>query len=159
MDGQGDKCGGAGGWGCWFFSGIRGEFVTQPRCLAALDRTPLGRGPQVGDRLDTDVVFGNDNGCTSCLTLSGVTSEAKYLSPRSPPPPHPTPSSSQPAGAHVGRKCKRLQMAANHTGTISVCVCVCACACVCVLHIMHAHAFTSSPLTPATRGAVPLARR
>jgi phosphoglycolate/pyridoxal phosphate phosphatase family enzyme len=35
----------------------------------------------VGDRLDTDVVFGNENGCKSCLTLSGVTSEGKYLDP------------------------------------------------------------------------------
>jgi ribonucleotide monophosphatase NagD (HAD superfamily) len=45
-----------------------------------------GRG-QVGDRLDTDVVFGNENGCKSCLTLSGVTSEGKYLDPRSAPCP------------------------------------------------------------------------
>eukprot|EP00960_Hanusia_phi_P069447 767093-Hanusia_phi.AAC.1 len=34
----------------------------------------------VGDRLDTDIVFGNSNGCVSCLTLSGVTTEEKYLS-------------------------------------------------------------------------------
>jgi phosphoglycolate phosphatase len=27
----------------------------------------------VGDRLDTDVVFGNSNGCKSILVLSGVT--------------------------------------------------------------------------------------
>lgn len=26
----------------------------------------------VGDRLDTDIVFGNSNGCTSCLVYSGV---------------------------------------------------------------------------------------
>uniref|UniRef100_A0A7S0VVN4 Phosphoglycolate phosphatase n=1 Tax=Hemiselmis tepida TaxID=464990 RepID=A0A7S0VVN4_9CRYP len=32
----------------------------------------------VGDRLDTDVVFGNSNGCKSVLVLSGVTSEEKY---------------------------------------------------------------------------------
>ena len=29
----------------------------------------------VGDRLDTDILFGNDNGLKSCLTLSGVTTE------------------------------------------------------------------------------------
>ena len=35
----------------------------------------------VGDRLDTDVLFGTDNGLNTCLTLSGVTSEEKLLSP------------------------------------------------------------------------------
>ncbi|KAH8069499.1 phosphoglycolate phosphatase [Aureococcus anophagefferens] len=30
----------------------------------------------VGDRLDLDILFGNDNGLKSCLTLSGVTTEA-----------------------------------------------------------------------------------
>eukprot|EP00468_Gymnochlora_sp_CCMP2014_P003253 CAMPEP_0167764098 /NCGR_PEP_ID=MMETSP0110_2-20121227/13807_1 /TAXON_ID=629695 /ORGANISM="Gymnochlora sp., Strain CCMP2014" /LENGTH=341 /DNA_ID=CAMNT_0007651391 /DNA_START=88 /DNA_END=1113 /DNA_ORIENTATION=+ len=35
----------------------------------------------VGDRLDTDIVFGNDNGLKSCLTLTGVTPEKKLLSP------------------------------------------------------------------------------
>lgn len=34
----------------------------------------------VGDRLDTDILFGNDNGLKSCLVLSGVTSEEKLLS-------------------------------------------------------------------------------
>mmetsp|Transcript_23854 Transcript_23854/g.34888 ORF Transcript_23854/g.34888 Transcript_23854/m.34888 type:complete len:360 (-) Transcript_23854:125-1204(-) len=33
----------------------------------------------VGDRLDTDVVFGTDNGLQSVLVLSGVTSESKLL--------------------------------------------------------------------------------
>ena len=33
----------------------------------------------VGDRLDTDVLFGTDNGLETCLTLSGVTSESKLL--------------------------------------------------------------------------------
>ncbi|KAH8096373.1 phosphoglycolate phosphatase [Aureococcus anophagefferens] len=35
----------------------------------------------VGDRLDTDILFGNDNGLKSCLTLSGVTTEEKLVSP------------------------------------------------------------------------------
>jgi 4-nitrophenyl phosphatase/phosphoglycolate phosphatase len=35
----------------------------------------------VGDRLDTDVLFGTDNGLKSVLVLSGVTSEDKLLSP------------------------------------------------------------------------------
>lgn len=34
----------------------------------------------VGDRLDTDILFGNDNGLKSCLVLSGVTTEEKLLS-------------------------------------------------------------------------------
>ena len=34
----------------------------------------------VGDRLDTDILFGQNNGLLSCLTLSGVTTEAKLLS-------------------------------------------------------------------------------
>jgi ribonucleotide monophosphatase NagD (HAD superfamily) len=35
---------------------------------------------QVGDRLDTDVLFGSNNGLMSLLVLSGVTSETKLLS-------------------------------------------------------------------------------
>ena len=40
-----------------------------------------GRICMVGDRLDTDVLFGTDNGLQSVLVLSGVTSEEKLLSP------------------------------------------------------------------------------
>jgi len=35
----------------------------------------------VGDRLDTDVLFGKNGGLTTCLVLSGVTTEAQLLSP------------------------------------------------------------------------------
>lgn len=34
----------------------------------------------VGDRLDTDILFGKDNGLSSILTLSGVTTEEKLFS-------------------------------------------------------------------------------
>jgi 4-nitrophenyl phosphatase/phosphoglycolate phosphatase len=34
----------------------------------------------VGDRLDTDILFGQNNGLLSCLTLSGVTTDTKLLS-------------------------------------------------------------------------------
>ena len=40
-----------------------------------------GRICMVGDRLDTDVLFGTDNGLKSVLVLSGVTTEEKLLSP------------------------------------------------------------------------------
>lgn len=39
-----------------------------------------GRICMVGDRLDTDILFGSENGLKTCLTLSGVTSEDKLLS-------------------------------------------------------------------------------
>jgi len=35
----------------------------------------------VGDRLDTDILFGTNNGLQTCLTLSGVTTEDLLLSP------------------------------------------------------------------------------
>ena len=35
----------------------------------------------VGDRLDTDILFGINGGLTTCLVLSGVTPEEKLLSP------------------------------------------------------------------------------
>lgn len=37
---------------------------------------------QVGDRLDTDVLFGKNGGLTTALVLSGVTSEETLLSPK-----------------------------------------------------------------------------
>lgn len=40
-----------------------------------------GRICMVGDRLDTDILFGQNNGLLSCLTLSGVTTEEKLMSP------------------------------------------------------------------------------
>jgi len=39
-----------------------------------------GRICMVGDRLDTDILFGQNNGLLSCLTLSGVTTETKLVS-------------------------------------------------------------------------------
>lgn len=35
----------------------------------------------VGDRLDTDILFGKDNGLSSILTLTGVTTESKLFDP------------------------------------------------------------------------------
>ncbi len=35
----------------------------------------------VGDRLDTDILFGQGGGLTTCLVLSGVTTEEQLLSP------------------------------------------------------------------------------
>jgi 4-nitrophenyl phosphatase/phosphoglycolate phosphatase len=43
-------------------------------------RVERSRICMVGDRLDTDVLFGTDNGLKTVLTLSGVTSEKKLLS-------------------------------------------------------------------------------
>jgi phosphoglycolate phosphatase len=35
----------------------------------------------VGDRLDTDILFGKNGGLTTALVLSGVTTEEQLLSP------------------------------------------------------------------------------
>jgi phosphoglycolate phosphatase len=35
----------------------------------------------VGDRLDTDIMFGQNGGLTTCLVLSGVTTEEQLLAP------------------------------------------------------------------------------
>jgi len=43
-----------------------------------LDRDRIA---MVGDRLDTDILFGLDNGIKTCLTLSGVTTSEKLLAP------------------------------------------------------------------------------
>ena len=47
-----------------------------------VDKYKCDRGKicMVGDRLDTDILFGQNNGLLSCLTLSGVTTETKLLS-------------------------------------------------------------------------------
>lgn len=42
---------------------------------------PKAKICMVGDRLDTDILFGKDNGLKTVLTLSGVTSEEKLLGP------------------------------------------------------------------------------
>eukprot|EP00210_Caulerpa_lentillifera_P000510 g493.t1 len=46
------------------------------------DRFQLDRNQicMVGDRLDTDILFGKNGGLTTCLVLSGVTSEKELLS-------------------------------------------------------------------------------
>ena len=49
--------------------------LRQPQTLL-LPPPKLCRTP----RLDTDILFGQNNGLLSCLTLSGVTTEAKLLS-------------------------------------------------------------------------------
>merc|ERR1719188_2480173 len=41
--------------------------------------TDRSRICMVGDRLDTDIAFGRDNGLKTCLTLSGVTSLPELL--------------------------------------------------------------------------------
>jgi phosphoglycolate phosphatase len=48
--------------------------------LEAKYKVDRSRICMVGDRLDTDVLFGTDNGLMSLLVLSGVTSETKLLS-------------------------------------------------------------------------------
>jgi len=54
-------------------------FVRFSHCLV-YPASSQSRLCMVGDRLDTDVVFGNDNGLSSVLVLSGVTTEARLLS-------------------------------------------------------------------------------
>ncbi len=36
-------------------------------------------GTVPGDRLDTDIAFGRNNGLKTCLTLTGVTTESEVL--------------------------------------------------------------------------------
>jgi len=49
--------------------------------MKQLGLSDASRIAMIGDRLDTDIVFGRDNGLKTCLVLSGVTSEEKLLSP------------------------------------------------------------------------------
>lgn len=49
--------------------------------IAAKFGIPKQRICMVGDRLDTDILFGQDNGTNTLLVLSGVTTEDKLLSP------------------------------------------------------------------------------
>merc|ERR1711988_2005833 len=44
-------------------------------------KIPRNKICMVGDRLDTDILFGENNGLETCLTLCGVTTEAKLNSP------------------------------------------------------------------------------
>jgi 4-nitrophenyl phosphatase/phosphoglycolate phosphatase len=49
--------------------------------LVAKYKISPSRMCMVGDRLDTDILFGSDNGLSTILTLSGVTTQEKLLSP------------------------------------------------------------------------------
>lgn len=56
-----------------------------PACTATRPlRLRLPQICMVGDRLDTDILFGKNGGLTTMLCLSGVTSEETLLSPDNP---------------------------------------------------------------------------
>lgn len=66
-------------------TGVQPTVVGKPSPLMIdylCDKLGLDRGRicMVGDRLDTDILFGTDNGLKSLLVLSGVTNEEKLLS-------------------------------------------------------------------------------
>lgn len=52
------------------------DYIIQKYGIASRDRICM-----VGDRLDTDILFGQNNGLRTVLTLSGVTTEQKLLGP------------------------------------------------------------------------------
>uniref|UniRef100_A0A7S0PYB2 Phosphoglycolate phosphatase n=1 Tax=Coccolithus braarudii TaxID=221442 RepID=A0A7S0PYB2_9EUKA len=67
-------------------TGVEPTLVGKPSALMIdymVDKYGISRDRicMVGDRLDTDILFGQNNGLKSCLTLSGVTTEEKLLSP------------------------------------------------------------------------------
>lgn len=51
------------------------DYIVEKYGIASRDRICM-----VGDRLDTDILFGQNNGLRTVLTLSGVTTEEKLLS-------------------------------------------------------------------------------
>ena len=60
----------------WLESQLLWWLTTLPRKYGITDRSRIC---MVGDRLDTDIAFGRNNGLKTCLTLSGVTSEDELL--------------------------------------------------------------------------------
>ncbi|EFJ52521.1 hypothetical protein VOLCADRAFT_72753 [Volvox carteri f. nagariensis] len=55
------------------------SFILDHMC--ATHQVPREKCIVIGDRLDTDILWGNQNRVATCCVLSGVTSEAQLLSP------------------------------------------------------------------------------